>query len=69
MKFNIGDKGWEYAKVAKQIAYKVFGTDDPEQWNFGNQENQHKREVLQRRVINAVEFGNFNSLDDLMGII
>ena len=69
MKFNIGDKGWEYAKVARRIAYKVFGTEDPNQWNFGNQESQYKRETLQRRVISAVEFGNFRTIDDVINVI
>jgi hypothetical protein len=69
MQFNIGDKGWEYARVAKRIAYKVFGTADPEQWNFGNQEKQHQREQLQRRVITALEFGNFKTIDDVINII
>jgi SOS response regulatory protein OraA/RecX len=69
MKFGIGKKYWEYAKVARRIAYKVFGTEDIDQWNYGSQESQYKRETLQRRVISAVEFGNFRTVDDVINVI
>lgn len=69
-KFNLSkiDHG-VYVRVAKQIAYKVFGTRDAGQWNYGSQEKQYQRERLQRRVINALEFGKFESVQEIIDII
>ena len=66
MKFNIGNKGWEYAKVAKFVSKRVFGNDKPGQWNFAEQNQLERRKELTQRIANAAEFGNFTNIDDVL---
>ncbi len=66
MKFDIGSKYWEYAKVAKLTAMRVLGNETPDQWNFANREQLHERDCFLYKLEYAAEYGNFQSVDELI---
>ena len=69
LKFSIGNKSWEYAKVAKLTAQRILGTDTPDQWNFASRERLHERDRFLCKLEYAAEFGNFQSVDDLLSAV
>lgn len=66
MKFDIGSKHWEYAKVAKLTAKRVLGNETPDQWNFADRDQLHERDRFLYKLEYAAEYGNFQSIDDLI---
>ncbi len=66
MTFDIGMDRWEYIKVARWTATKVFGSPEINQWNAANATQLEQRKELLLRLKTACEFGSFKNVDDLL---
>ena len=69
LKFNIGKKFWEYAKVAKFVQERIFGEEDNERWNIATQEELHQRDRLLIEIESAAKFGRFENVSELLEAI
>lgn len=67
--FDIGNKYWEYAKVAKFVSKRIMDKEEPDQWNIASKDQLYQRDKLIQKIENACEFGNFTNIDDLLSKI
>jgi len=69
LKFNIGNKYWEYARVADFVSERVFGLPVQDRWNEATEEELRKRDRLLQEIVSASKYGSFVSVGHLLGAI
>ncbi len=67
--FNIGEKFWEYAKVAKFVQIRVFGEEDNERWNIATHDELRQRDRLLIEIESAAKYGSFYDVAELLEAI
>lgn len=67
--FNVGNKYWVYADIAKFVAKRTLGNSTKDQWNTATTEQLYQRGRLIQRIENAADFGNFETVDKLLAAL